>query len=431
MMPDQRGFWFGNNPLLQNYAIIYVLKWSFLGITTGIIAGLGVAVFLKLLAWSIDTWTQVGYYYFFIPVVLMVNSWLVNWLAPQVSGGSDKVIAAIHQQNGFLRLSEVPIKIAATVITIAAGGSAGKEGPAAQIGATLASAWARFLQVSNADCRKIAICGLSAGFAGVFGTPVAGAIFGVEVLFVGKILYDTLYPAFVAGLAGYYICRLAGVSYFYLQVNVQSEFLLIIQAIILGLICGIMAIFFIKTIFWNQRFFKGLQWSRPVKAFVGGSMLTLIGYVVSPLYLGLGLELLETGLKGQAIAGDAFFWKILATGITLACGGTGGIITPILVVGAVTGNLYGQLFGTLDISVYAVIGMAALLAGAVNTPMAAVFMAAELFGSDIIPYAAISCLVSYLVSEHRSVYPSQVIATGKRPYLCDDEGKCVGAAGKH
>ncbi|HWR45881.1 chloride channel protein [Sporomusa sp.] len=429
MKSDHRWFWF-ENILEQNNSIIYVLKWSFLGITTGIIAGMGVAVFLKLLAWSIGVWTKAWYYYFFIPVILFVNSWLVNWLAPQVAGGSDKVIEAIHRQNGFLHLSEVPVKLVATVITIAAGGSAGKEGPAAQIGATLASAWARFLQVSNADCRKIAICGLSAGFAGVFGTPVAGAIFGVEVLFVGKILYDTLYPAFVAGLTGYYVCRLAGVSYFYLQVSVQPEFLLIIQAIILGLVCGMMAIFFIKTIFWNQRFFYLLRLPSQVKAFVGGIMLTLIGYAVSPLYLGLGLELLETGLRGQAIASDAFLWKTLATGITLGCGGTGGIITPILVVGAVTGNLFGQLFGTLDISVYAVIGMAALLAGAVNTPVAAVLMAAELFGGDIIPYAAISCFVSYLVSEHRSVYPSQVIFTGKRPYLCDDEGKSVGSAGK-
>ncbi len=420
--------WPGERQSPHNYVILYVLKWSLLGLTTGGLAGVGVAVFLRLLTWLIGVWTQVPHYTFFIAVILMFNSWLVNRLAPQVSGGSDKVIAAIHQQNGFLHLADVPVKILATVVTIAAGGSAGKEGPAAQIGATLASAWARFLRVSPDDCRTIVICGVSAGFAGVFGTPVTGAIFAVEVVFVGRILYDTLYPALIAGLAGYYVCRLAGISYFYLPVSVQPGSYLLIQAVGLGVVCGFMAIFFIKIMLAVKQWFAGLPGGRPAKALAGGMILTLIGHSISPLYLGLSLELLETSLSGQPISLDAFFWKTVATAITLTCGGTGGIITPILVVGAVTGNMVAQLAGAVDISFYAVIAMAALLAGTVNTPVAAVFMTAELFGSALIPYAAIGCLASYLVSGHRSVYPSQVIATGKRPYLCDDEGKCVGAA---
>lgn len=425
-----RWFWFQNSIAGRQELLIYILKWSFLGITTGIVAAIGVTIFLKLLTWSIAAWTQNSYYYFFIPGVLLLNSWLVNQLAPHVAGGSDKVIEAIHQRYGYLQLSGVAVKIVATVMTIAAGGSAGKEGPAAQIGATLAAAWAGLLSLNHDDRRKIVICGLSAGFACVFGTPVAGAIFGVEVLFVGKVLYDTLYPAFVAGLTGYYACQFAGIPYFYQYIHVQPGASLMLEAIVLGLICGLMAVFFIKVLIWNQKFFSRLQLSKPKTAFVGGILLVFIGHFVSPLYLGLGLELLEAGITGETLAGDAFFWKTLATGITLGCGGTGGIITPVLVVGTVTGNLFGQLLASPAIAVYSVIGMVALLAGAVNTPLAAVIMAAELFGSDIIPYAAVGCLVSYVVSEHRSIYPSQIIFTGKRPCLCEDEGKSVGCIDK-
>lgn len=412
----------------QRDSFMYIIRWSFLGLTTGIIVGVGVAAFIKLLAWAIAIWTQVWYYYFFLPVILFLNCWLASFFAVQIAGGSDKVIEAIHQRNGYLRLAQVPLKMVATIITIAAGGSAGKEGPAAQIGATLASAWARFLRVSRADCRKVVICGLSAGFACVFGTPVAGAIFGVEVLFVGKILYDTLYPAFVAGLTGYYICYIIGINYFYLPIHVEPSSYLILHSIVLGLMCGLVAIFFIKTINFCKHSFTCLQIAQPAKAFVGGMLLILIGYFVSPLYLGLGLELLETGIKGQSVAAAAFFWKTLATGITLGCGGTGGIIMPIILVGVVAGNLFGQLFGVLDISVYAVLGMAALLAAAVNIPVAAVVMVAELFGGDIVPYAAVCCSISYLISGHRSVYPSQIICAGKSPYLCQDEGKSVSCA---
>ena len=421
------GKWVGWKPSLfeQRGSLIYILRWTFLGITTGVIVGVGVAVFLKMLIWAIEVWTQAWYYYFFLPGILFLNCWLMSFLAIQATGGSDKVIEAIHQRNGYLQLSDMPVKIVATIITIAAGGSAGKEGPAAQIGATLAAAWAKFLRISRADYRKVVICGLSAGFACVFGTPVAGAIFGVEVLFIGKILYDTLYPAFVAGLTGYYICHIIGVPYFYLQIHVEPTGYLIFQSIMLGVVCGLMAIFFIKTIKFCKYSFTCLRIAQPAKAFVGGIVLILIGYFASPLYLGLGLELLETGVSGQSVVATAFFWKTLATGITLGCGGTGGIIMPIVIVGTVTGNLFGQLFGNLDIVVYAALGMVALLAAAVNIPVAAVVMAAELFGGDIIPYAAVSCSISYLISGHRSVYPSQIIVVGKNPYLRSDEGKTV------
>ncbi|WP_371380631.1 chloride channel protein [Sporomusa aerivorans] len=408
--------------------IYYILRWTSLAISTGVIVGAGVAAFLRLLSWSISAWSEMEYYYFFLPVFLLLNRVLVNLLAFHSAGGSDMVLEAIHRQNGKLSLAGIPAKMGATVITIAAGGSAGKEGPAAQLGATLASAWARLLNIENNDCRKIVICGLCAGFACVFGTPVAGAVFGVEVLFIGKLLYDTLYPAFLAAVTAYLTCQLLGVAYFYQPVYVAAGGWLVVQAILLGLVCGSVAVLFIKSIQWWQELFVCWRLPQYINTIIGGILLSLVGYFISPLYLGLGLELFEAGINGQNLAATAFFWKTVTTGITLGCGGTGGIITPVIVVGAATGNLFGQILGSLDVSVYSAIGMAALLAGAVNTPVAAVIMSAELFGGEVLPYTAVSCLISYLVAGHRSVYPSQIIFSGKVPFLCDDEGKTVRCA---
>ncbi|HEY3425732.1 MAG TPA: chloride channel protein [Negativicutes bacterium] len=414
------------NILEQLVLVSSLVKWTFYGATTGVIVGLGTAAFLTLLEWAITVWTVIPYYYLWIPAVLFLNSLMVWLLAPEVEAGSDKAIEAIHKRRGYLPLMEAPIKLVATVITIAAGGSAGKEGPAAQIGATLASTWSRFIKANDIDCQKMAICGLSAGFAAVFGTPVAGAIFGVEVLFIGKIMYDVLYPALIAGLTSYYVANSLGVAYLYQNVYVQPSIGLMGNAILLGLVSGLLAILFIQVVKTVNDYFKLLTLWKPLKALVGGVLLALLGFCGGVPYLGLGMGLLWNGIQGQFLAQSALIWKTLATAITLGCGGTGGIITPIMVVGASIGNLFGQIAGGVDIPGYTAIGMAALLAGAVNTPIAAVLMTVELFGVGIIPYAAIGCLASYLISGHRSVYLSQIVAMGKSSSLQIAVGQPVG-----
>lgn len=144
---------------------------------------------------------------------------------PDAEGhGTDKIIEAIHKCSGRIKLLVVPVKLVATIITLVAGGSAGKEGPCAQIGAGLASAFADLLRVDEQDRKKLVICGISAGFASVFGTPIAGAIFGLEVLFVGNIMYDVLLPSFVAGITGYRVAWLLGAKHFHRNLNFVPTF---------------------------------------------------------------------------------------------------------------------------------------------------------------------------------------------------------------
>lgn len=198
----------------QATLFLSVIKWSCYATLVGILVGCGTTVFLRTLTWASGQAQQVPNYYLLLPLVILTSSALVRWLAPEAAGhGTEKVIEAVHKRMGKIPVAVIPVKLVATVITLAGGGSAGKEGPAAQIGAGLASACADLLRVNDVDRRKLVICGISAGFATVFGTPVAGAIFGVEVLVLGQMFYDVLFPCFVAGVVGYHVALHLGASF--------------------------------------------------------------------------------------------------------------------------------------------------------------------------------------------------------------------------
>lgn len=409
-----------------------VIKWSCYATLVGILVGVGTTIFLRTLAWTTTQVTQLPHYYLLLPLVILLSSALVKWLAPDAAGhGTEKVIEAVHKRMGKISIAVIPVKLVATVITLAGGGSAGKEGPAAQIGAGLASTLADLLRVEDVDRRKLVICGISAGFATVFGTPVAGAIFGVEVLVLGQMFYDVLFPCFVAGIVGYHVALTLGGVYSHEimpQIPVFSGWSLF-EIIMLGVWCGLAALLLIETMKFGEKAFEKLGWHWSFKALLGGVLLIAIGRFVSPDYLGLGLDTLSKGMHGEVISGGALFWKSIATSITLSSGGSGGVVTPIFFVGTAAGNLFAQLFSPQYLAAYSAIGMVALLAGAANTPIAASVMAIELFGNGIAPYAALACMVSYLIAGYRSIYPSQVLGSQKSSSLQAPTGRAMNELG--
>lgn len=217
----------------------------------GILSGCGTALFLKLLSAGKDYSGTFIPYQFFLPAALLASSALVRYLAPDAAGhGTEKVIEAVHQKMGKIQLKVVPVKLVATILTLANGGSAGKEGPCAQIGAGLASAFGGLLRLSDNDRRKLVICGISAGFSTVFGTPIAGALFGIEVLVLGQMMSDVMFPSFVAGIVGYHVATLLGVTYpHYPQLNISHiDGVLFFEMLLLGIWCGIIALFFVKLL---------------------------------------------------------------------------------------------------------------------------------------------------------------------------------------
>lgn len=397
-----------------------VVKWSVYAAVVGVLVGFGTTIFLNSLAWASGQAGRFPGYYYFLPLTLVASSLLVAWLAPEAAGhGTEKVIEAVHTRMGRIPFKVVPVKLVATVITLAGGGSAGKEGPCAQIGAGLASSFASLMRLNDVDRRKLVICGISAGFATVFGTPIAGALFGVEVLVLGQMFYDVLFPSFVAGIVGFHVATSMGALYAHVPTCIppQVSGWSMVEIILLGVWCGLIALFFIEAMKLSHRSFDRLFQSRLLKAVVGGGLLVLIAVIVSPRYLGLGLDTLDKGWRGDVLPAGAFFWKSIATSITLGCGGSGGVVTPIFFIGTTAGNLFARLFNPQYIAAFSAIGMVALLAGAANTPIAASVMAIELFGPSLAPHAAVACMVSFLVVGYRSIYPSQLLGIQKSESL--------------
>jgi H+/Cl- antiporter ClcA len=410
---------------------ISVLKWFVLASLIGVLVGGSTALFLLCLRLATEGLHEVPYHYAFLPLAIFLSAFIVKYLAPDAQGhGTEKVIEAIHQRGGVIKPLVVPVKLLATVVTLAAGGSAGKEGPCAQIGGGISSSLAGFFGFDEVDRKKLVICGVSAGFSTVFGTPVAGALFGVEVLAIGQLQYAVLFPSFVAGIVGHQVSSALGTTYFHHAITFIPAFseLFFVKVLLGGVAFGLVSFLFIEALKLGERMSDRLPWWSPLKGLLGGGLL-LLTLFLSDRYLGLGLSTVESMIGGTGVG----LWydplvKIAATTITLSLGGSGGIVTPIFFVGATSGSFLAWAFG-LDPATGAALGMVGTLAGCANTPISASVLAIELFGATLSPYAAVTAIVSFLMVGHRSVYPSQILAMAKSATLKPEIGRPIDELG--
>ncbi len=415
--------------ITEQTAIFFsVTKWVILSSIVGVMIGAIVTLFLKILQVAEESRSEFPFeYYYLLPIALLLTVFLVRTFAPNAEGhGTEKVIEAVHKRHGKIDIAVIPVKLLATVLTIFAGGSVGKEGPGAQIGAGAASWLSNLLRFSKEDRKKLVICGISAGFASVFGTPIAGAIFGVEVLIIGVILYDVLLPSFIAGFAAFTTAQFLGIEYTYFDIrfyqSVALDIPLILQVVAAGLFFGFISDIVVTMVGLGQKLISKIPLHPYIIAPAGGVLLVILALIFGDQYLGLGLDTIKDTLNpdpyfSKDLPWYAFLLKTLFTSVTLGVGGSGGIITPIFYVGATSGHLFGQLAGGEHIALFAALGFVSVLAGSTNTPIAATIMAVELFGLEIAHYAALSAVISFLITGHRSVFMSQILAMKKSEML--------------
>lgn len=411
-----------------------VLQWLVLASCTGAVVGLGCTLFLRVLFASEGRLYAAPWWWLalLLPLGGLVNGLLLHYgYRLRRSTFSDNPIVAVNEQQGKLPFRTMWIKPVAALVTLGCGGSAGKEGPCSHIGASLAAAIGRVLRLNREMRKRLLACGVSAGFASVFGTPIAGAIYGVEMLAIGRIRHDFLFPGIVAGVAALQVSRGLGVPYPAYHISIAGQFteLLFLETVLLGILCGGVAWLFVELLRVARRVTARLRarWALwpPLLPTLGGLLLALLVLVVPTDYLGLSLPVMERALAGADIPATAFFWKALLVAITLGSGFYGGIITPQFVLGALAGAAFAPWLG-ISSALGAAVGFVAVLASASNAPISAIVMGAELFGADTLLYVAGACVAAYLVIGHRSVYPGQQIAFSKSPWIFAHPGLPVG-----
>lgn len=424
-----------NNPILfkEYFAIIkHVVRWTLIAVPVAIVIGSVVAFFLWLLTTAIHFRFGHPWLLFLLPVAGVLIHFIYQTVGKSSEKGNNLIMEQIHEESGAVPKKMAPVILLTTIITHLFGGSAGREGTAVQIGGSIAAMFGKWFKLTGADMRLLLTAGMAAGFGAVFGTPVTGAIFALEVLAIGRIKYDALLPALIAAVAGdltvgawhvkhtqYHIDILpqtTGIINSYLHFDLLLLGKVVIAAAIFGLASSLFAgmVHEIKNI--CLKLFKH-KWMIPV---LGGLIIIGLTFINGkPDYLSLGIDPEHSGAitipsAFHAGGADAFswLWKTVYTTVTLGTGFKGGEVTPLFYIGATLGNTLADILNA-PVDLFAALGFIAVFAGATNTPLACTFMGIELFGGEHALLFAVACFIAYFFSGNSGIYNSQRIAVPK------------------
>ncbi|MBX3015534.1 MAG: chloride channel protein [Caldilineaceae bacterium] len=384
-------------------------RWLLLGGIVGVLAGTAAWLFLTFLAWATATRLAHPTLLYLLPVIGLGMGWIYARCGGTAALGNNLVIDEVNHNRSTIPLRMAPLVLLGTVLTHLGGGSAGREGTAIQMGASLADGVRRLLGLTGEDRRLLLMAGISGGFGSVFGVPAAGFVFGMEVQSVGRMRYEGLMPCLVASLVGDWVARAWGTPHMHYPHfdPIPLSISLLLKVGVAGIVFGWASLLFVELIHGIKHTMGRISAWSPLYPFLGGvTIIVLTGLVGTRDYLGLSLPLINASVEGQAVAPWAFALKLLFTAITLGTGYFGGEVTPLFVIGATLGaSLTGLLGGPPGL--LAAVGLVAVFAGASNTPLACAIMGIELFGSGIAPYLCLGCVVAYLASGHRGIYMTQ------------------------
>lgn len=406
--------------------VIYLFKWVLICVLVGALVGTASAGFLAALnlttAWrEAHTWIIA-----FLPLGGLAIGLMYYYWGSEVVKGNNQLLEEFHSPKKIIPFKMAPLVLVGTIITHFFGGSAGREGTAVQMGGAIADQFTRLFGFHRRDRQIILICGISAGFASVFGTPLAGAVFALEVMVVGRMRYEALVPSFLIAAVSNYICSAWGASHSHYAVSFVPEFTLLnlLYALLAGIAFGLTATLFAKsTHYWSKLFSRYIKWP-PLRPFVGGVFLSIAIFAFGAYrYTGLGLPVIQSAFTQELPYSD-FILKLIFTSFTLGVGFKGGEVTPLFFIGATLGNAL-SFFIPLPMALLAAMGFVAVFSGATNTPIACTLMGIELFGIESGLFIALSCVTAYLFSGHSSIYSSQIIGSPKHRILIRDKGETI------
>jgi H+/Cl- antiporter ClcA len=401
-------------------------RWIPIASLVGVLAGSASALLLVSLQFATETREK----HVWLILLLAPAGWLVGEMyqriGASVAGGNNLILDEIHDPQATIPLRMTPLILIGTFMTHLFGGSAGREGTAIQTGASLADQLARPFRMSPGDRRILLMAGISAGFASVFGTPLAGAVFGLEVLAIGTIHYDAIAPCFMAAFLGDLVTKAWGVHHTIYRVTDVPVMSLggVVCSMIAGIAFGVTGMSFAKMTHAVSHQARRFIAYAPLRPVAGGLLVTIavfgIGTPHTLKYLGLGIPTIVASFDSQLPVYD-FAVKSVFTAVTLGAGFKGGEVTPLFYIGSTLGNALSRVI-PLPSSLLAGMGFVAVFAGAANTPIASTLMAVELFGGEAGAYAGIACVMSYLFSGHAGIYTAQRVGKSKHLDHVAEEG---------
>ena len=393
---------------------LLITKWIFICLLIGVLSGCASAFFLVSLEWV----TQYREYHSWITWLLPIGGLCIGLLyhiyGADVVKGNNVLLEEYENPKKTIPLKMAPMVLIGTLITHLFGGSAGREGTAVQMSGAIADQFTGLFKLNNSDRKTLIILGISAGFASVFGTPLAGALFALEVLYFSKISFKSIILSFFTAYVAYFTVEFWQVkhTHYHIPIVPQLSIIPFLWILVAGVLFGLTSMLFSRsTHLWGRLFSETIAFP-PLRPFIGGLILAVAIYGIGTTkYIGLGIPTIVESFSTTNPWYD-FILKIVFTGFTLGAGFKGGEVTPLFFIGATLGSALSVVI-PLPIALLAGMGFVAVFSGATHTPIACTVMGMELFGIESVLFIGTACIVAYYSSGSVGIYNSQIVKGAK------------------